>query len=38
MIRFNNIKIRKDLEEDEILDYLCKKERLYNYKKHNSYF
>lgn len=29
MIRFNNIKIREDLSEEELLNYLCKKERLY---------
>ena len=29
MIRFNNIKIRKDLSEEEIINYLCKKERLF---------
>lgn len=37
MIRFNNIKIRKDLEEDEILDYLCKKERLFKENIRNWY-
>lgn len=37
MIRFNNIKIRKDLEEDEILDYLCKKERLFKENIKNWY-
>lgn len=29
MIRFNNIKIREDLSEEELLNYLCKRERLY---------
>ncbi len=29
MIRFNNIKIRKDLSDDELISYLCKKEKLF---------
>ena len=29
MIRFNNIKIKEDLNEDELIDFLCKKEHLF---------
>lgn len=29
MIRFNNIKIREDLSDEELINYLCKKERLF---------
>jgi len=29
MIRFNNIKVKEDLNDDELLDFLCKKEKLF---------
>ena len=29
MIRFNNIKVREDLSEEELISFLCKKERLF---------
>lgn len=37
MIRFNNIKIRKDLSEEEVLDVLCKKEKLFKENIKNWY-
>ena len=29
MIRFNNIKVKEDLDEEQLLDFLCKKEHLF---------
>ena len=37
MIRFNNIKVKDDLNEEELLDFLCKKKNLYKEKVKKFY-